>query len=123
MIRDGARAARGIPEMLLEAVWPRVAPEADAAPALALGLYREFRHGDDVSPLAVEGLVLEILAEASRRILPAPAGLLQRPFGGRGGPQTHGSGMPSWRQIARAVGFGISRCRGTAVRRPFAGFS
>jgi AraC family transcriptional regulator len=33
---------------------------------LALRLYGEFRQGDEFSPLAVEGLVLEIMAEASR---------------------------------------------------------
>jgi AraC family transcriptional regulator len=33
---------------------------------LALRLYGEFRQADEFSPLAVEGLVLEIMAEASR---------------------------------------------------------
>lgn len=33
---------------------------------LGLQLYREVKHGDEVSPLAVEGLVLSMLAEASR---------------------------------------------------------
>lgn len=33
---------------------------------LALRLYREFQHMDDFSPLAIEGLTLEILAEAAR---------------------------------------------------------
>jgi AraC family transcriptional regulator len=38
------------------------------APAcLAFRFYREFRNMDSVSPLAMEGLALEILAEASRR--------------------------------------------------------
>lgn len=34
---------------------------------LLLRLYREFREADEASPLAVEGLALEMLAEASRR--------------------------------------------------------
>ena len=34
---------------------------------LAVKLYREFRAIDEASPLAIEGLTLEILAEASRR--------------------------------------------------------
>jgi AraC family transcriptional regulator len=37
---------------------------------LAMKLYREFRLLDEVSPLAVEGLMLEIAAEASRRKRP-----------------------------------------------------
>jgi AraC family transcriptional regulator len=37
---------------------------------LAMKLYREFRLLDEVSPLAVEGLTLEIAAEASRRSRP-----------------------------------------------------
>jgi AraC family transcriptional regulator len=34
---------------------------------LAKRLYREFRHSDRVTPLAIEGIALEILAEVSRR--------------------------------------------------------
>jgi AraC family transcriptional regulator len=34
---------------------------------LAMRLYREFQRPDDVTPLAIEGLVLEILAETGRR--------------------------------------------------------
>jgi AraC family transcriptional regulator len=34
---------------------------------LAMRLYREFRQDDDAAPLAMEGLAVEILAEASRR--------------------------------------------------------
>jgi len=37
---------------------------------LAFRFYHEFRNMDSVSPLAMEGLALEILAEASRRTLP-----------------------------------------------------
>src|SRR6266481_2674772 len=33
---------------------------------LFMALYKEFRHMDDASPLAVEGLALEMLAEVSR---------------------------------------------------------
>jgi AraC family transcriptional regulator len=40
-------------------------------PWLAKRLYREYRRLDDVSPLAMEGLALEILAEASRHGLHA----------------------------------------------------
>jgi AraC family transcriptional regulator len=39
--------------------------------ARAERLYREFRQMDDVSPLAIEGLLLEILADASRRAVRA----------------------------------------------------
>ena len=35
--------------------------------SLALRLYREFHHSDEVSPLAMEGLTLEIMAEVTRR--------------------------------------------------------
>jgi AraC family transcriptional regulator len=34
--------------------------------ALALRLYQEFRHADGLSPLVIEGLVLQLLGEASR---------------------------------------------------------
>jgi AraC family transcriptional regulator len=34
--------------------------------ALALRLYQEFRHADSLSPLVIEGLVLQLLGEASR---------------------------------------------------------
>ena len=51
---------------------------------LALRLYGEYRRMDDVSPLAIEGLALEIMAEASRRSVgsaerrtPAPRWLRQ----------------------------------------------
>jgi AraC family transcriptional regulator len=50
----------------------------------ALRLYGEYRRMDDVSPLAIEGLALEIMAEASRRFVrlrerqsPAPRWLRQ----------------------------------------------
>ncbi|MCI0389459.1 MAG: DUF4823 domain-containing protein [Acidobacteria bacterium] len=36
---------------------------------LAAQLYDEFRHLDTLSPLAIEGLILELLAETSRRAL------------------------------------------------------
>jgi hypothetical protein len=35
----------------------------------------------------------------------------------------YGGGISNCLQILRTVKSGISRCRGTAVRRPFAGFS
>src|ERR1043165_3710084 len=38
--------------------------------ALFLRLYREFRFPDEMSELAIEGLALEIIAEASRRTKP-----------------------------------------------------
>jgi AraC family transcriptional regulator len=41
------------------------------APWLAGRLYREYRHPDGASSLAMEGLVLEILAELARHPLPA----------------------------------------------------
>lgn len=40
--------------------------------ALALRLYNEFRLMDDLSPLAIEGLALEMIAEASRAESQAP---------------------------------------------------
>jgi hypothetical protein len=36
----------------------------------ALRLYREYRRWEEVSPLAMEGLALELLAESSRRVSP-----------------------------------------------------
>ena len=55
-------------------------------PVLGMRLYNEFRALDDVSPLVVEGLMLEIVAEASRRPAgPAPC----RP--------------PQWLEAAREV--------------------
>jgi AraC family transcriptional regulator len=56
-------------------------PDPPAA-ALAVRLHEEFRDFDDASPLAVEGLVLELLAAALRRVAPAegprpPAWLLR----------------------------------------------
>lgn len=45
-----------------------------------------------------------------------------RPYGASSG-LTQGSGTSSCRQIRCAVKSGISRCRGTDVRRPLAGFS
>jgi AraC family transcriptional regulator len=44
---------------------------------LALRLYNEFHRRDDVSPLAMEGLAVELLAEISRR--PAPVAESQPP--------------------------------------------
>lgn len=38
-----------------------------AMSVLALRLYKEFANTDDVSPLAIEGIMLEMIAEASRR--------------------------------------------------------
>ena len=38
-------------------------------PQLAMRLYREFRRADEVSPLVVEGIALEIMGEASRRLV------------------------------------------------------
>jgi AraC family transcriptional regulator len=39
-----------------------------AVSGLGLRLYREFQHMDAVSPLAIEGLILEIAAELSRQV-------------------------------------------------------
>lgn len=41
--------------------------DGGAAVGLALRLYREFRAADEYSPLAVQGLVMEMVAEVSRR--------------------------------------------------------
>jgi len=43
---------------------------------LAIRLYREFQQMDEVSPLAIEGLVLELIAAASR----IAAGEIRRPY-------------------------------------------
>jgi AraC family transcriptional regulator len=43
-----------------------------AAPWLAMRLYREYSRPDGASPLALEGLALEVLAEAFRQGIPAP---------------------------------------------------
>jgi AraC family transcriptional regulator len=42
--------------------------------ALMTQLYKEFLSPDDVTPLAIEGLILEILAEASRSLSPPDVG-------------------------------------------------
>src|SRR5215471_3392630 len=47
--------------------------------ALALKLYREFQSADPVSHIAIEGLILEIVAEASRR-LRTPGGAKAPPW-------------------------------------------
>lgn len=49
---------------------------------LAQRIYREFRHMDDVAPAAIEGLALEVLAEASRRRRPDSSGKRPRWLGG-----------------------------------------
>lgn len=41
---------------------------------LATRLYREYRLMDEASPLAIEGLLLEIVAEATRRSMPSSSG-------------------------------------------------
>ena len=51
---------------------------------IARRLYLEFRAGDDAAPLAVEGLLLELLASAAREAGPAPP-----------------SGLPRWLADAR----------------------
>jgi AraC family transcriptional regulator len=43
-----------------------------AAPALARQLYGEYQRADELAPLAMEGLTLELLAELSRRLSDAP---------------------------------------------------
>lgn len=53
---------------------------------LAMRLYAEFRHMDSFSPLAVEGLVLELVAEASRN--------------GSEGPESR---RPRWLEQAREI--------------------
>jgi AraC family transcriptional regulator len=45
--------------------------QGGAMAALAVKLYREFINLDDVSPLALEGIMLEMIAEATRRQAPA----------------------------------------------------
>jgi AraC family transcriptional regulator len=45
---------------------PRTADQGELAP-LAIRVYREFRDADRMSPLAVEGLTLELLAQFARR--------------------------------------------------------
>lgn len=44
-----------------------------AFPSLAARLYGEYRRMDAASPLAIEGLLLEVVAEAARASAPAPA--------------------------------------------------
>ncbi|HYG83036.1 MAG TPA: AraC family ligand binding domain-containing protein, partial [Pyrinomonadaceae bacterium] len=48
-------------------------------PHLAMKVYREFRQADGISPLIVEGLMLEILGEASRQSI-KPAGRTPPPW-------------------------------------------
>ena len=61
---------------------------------LAERLYREFRRPDDLTPLALEGLALELLAQAAR-----DAAVMADPAGGVGS----GRGMPRW--LVRAKDF------------------
>ena len=42
--------------------------QAGLVPRLAMRLYGEFRRADELSPLVVEGIALEIMGEASRRL-------------------------------------------------------
>ena len=56
---------------------PRFVRNATLA-ALGSRIYREFVWGDDLSPLAVEALVLEVLVEASRAVMIEPARLRPR---------------------------------------------
>lgn len=73
--------------------------------ALSTRLYREFHRGDDVAALAIEGLVLELLAEAVRATTPPktsapPAWLtrVQELLGAVRGPP------PTLAQLAREAG-------------------
>ncbi|MBD0369985.1 MAG: helix-turn-helix transcriptional regulator [Pyrinomonadaceae bacterium] len=56
------------------------------AASLALRLYSEFHHLDEFSPLAVEGLVLELVAEAARSAA-----------------QSSGQSRPRWLEQAREI--------------------
>ncbi len=60
---DRARAIRTHAPVLDE----RVAVHGGLPAAIARRMYREFRQMDDAAPLAIEGLLLELLAELSRR--------------------------------------------------------
>ncbi len=60
---DRARAIRTHAPVLDE----RIAVHGGLPAAIARRMYREFRQTDDAAPLAVEGLLLELLAELSRR--------------------------------------------------------
>jgi AraC family transcriptional regulator len=46
--------------------------DSGSLPWLAMRLYREFRLQDDLTPLAIEGLALELLAGAARQSVQAP---------------------------------------------------
>jgi AraC family transcriptional regulator len=70
----------------LGSVLSRPAALTGVCAALALRLYREFRTNDLASPLAVEGLVLELLAEACRFEA-----------------QYAGAGMPRWLARVRDI--------------------
>jgi AraC family transcriptional regulator len=73
---------------------------------LAARLYREFQHMDALSPLAMEGLMLELLAEASRTTVPdhaerVPPRWLRE---ARELLNAHGRETPSLEGVAGAVG-------------------
>jgi AraC family transcriptional regulator len=72
---------------------------------VAVRLYREFHRDDDVSPLAMEGLALELLAEVARR----PAAVVERTpprwlRQARDLLHARFAGSPSLDEIAAAVG-------------------
>lgn len=56
------------------------------AACLALRLYKEFQHEDEFSPLAIEGLALEVIAESSRN-----------------SARTSEHGRPRWLERAREI--------------------
>jgi AraC family transcriptional regulator len=58
--------------------------EGGAVAGLAIKLYKEFQQPDDVSPIAIEGLFLEIIAEVARHNLKLTSG-----------------GVPKWLERAR----------------------
>jgi AraC family transcriptional regulator len=84
----GIELGRGWPDRLAghRRALERPAALEGLCPGLARKLHREFRLDDPVSPLIVEGLVLEILGEACRA-------------GGPGGDR----GAPAWLRRARAT--------------------
>jgi AraC family transcriptional regulator len=53
---------------------------AGAAVRLAARLYREFRNWDDLSPLAIEGLALELVVEVCRNYRTRPHGRTPPPW-------------------------------------------
>ena len=79
--------------------------EGGAVAGLAIKLYKEFRQSDDLSPLAIEGLFLELIAEVARHNLkPTSIGIPKWLERARQFLQAHFCDSFTVDELARAVG-------------------